>query len=127
MNHRSAQHLLLALLLAAPASTLAQPRENSPNQFGDRQAGQWGDPAQGYFGNPAVGAFDNKQLTEPPPNTRPLGKVYAGEAPAQSPYVTLPSPVETKAAAKPEAAAPAAGNKAARKPRRKKNTEPSRS
>jgi len=69
----------------------AQPGDNSPNQFGDRQSGQWGDPGQGYFGNPAVGEFDRSQIKEPPPGTRPLGRVSNGKAPV-SPYISLPAP-----------------------------------
>lgn len=82
---------LLGLGFAATVS--AQPGNNSPNQFGDRQSGQWGDPGQGYFGNPSVGEFDRSQMKEPPPGTRPLGRVSNGKAPI-SPYISLPPPAD---------------------------------
>mgnify|MGYP001030138316 FL=1 len=81
------------LLLSVAGAAGAQPGNNSPNQFGDRQSGQWGDPGQGYFGNPSVGEFDRSQLKEPPPGTRPLGRVSNGKAPI-SPYISLPPPAD---------------------------------
>ena len=81
------------LLLGLAGAAGAQPGNNSPNQFGDRQSGQWGDPGQGYFGNPSVGEFDRSQLKEPPPGTRPLGRVSNGKAPI-SPYISLPPPAD---------------------------------
>ena len=86
--------LLLAVLLVGLApECFAQPSNNSPDQFGDRQAGHWGDPGTGYFGNPAVGNFDNSVVREPAPGTKPMGKVSNGGRPSEpSPYVSLPAP-----------------------------------
>lgn len=84
---------LVLSLLASSSAALAQPGNNSPNQFGDRQSGQWGDPGQGYFGNPAAGEFDRSQLKPPPPGARPLGRVSNGKAPI-SPYISLPPPAD---------------------------------
>lgn len=85
--------LALALLGVMP-TVYAQPSNNSPNQFGDRQAGQWGDPAQGHFGNPAAGDFDKSKVLEPPPGTQPMGQVQSGRSAQDAPYVSLSTPAD---------------------------------
>ena len=97
---------LIALSAGMASPCFAQPGNNSPNQFGDRQAGHWGDPGTGHFGNPAIGNFDNSVVREPAAGTRPLGKVTNGKPNDASPYISLPAPKD--AAAEPVAASKAA-------------------
>lgn len=103
------------LAIAGMSAAVAQPADNSPNQFGDRQSGQWGDPGLGHFGNPAAGDFDKSQIRPPPPGARPLGKVYSGKPPEGSPYISLPAPTD---AAPASTAAPAAAEN--KKPAKKR-------
>ena len=86
--------LLVGLLIALVPMSFAQPGNNSPDQYGDRQTGHWGDPGTGHFGNPAVGNFDNSLVREPAPGTKPLGRVSGRKLVEGSPYVSLPAPVE---------------------------------
>ena len=120
-RHASAAAVLL-MAFAASGAALAQPGNNSPEQFGDRQTGQWGDPGAGHFGNPAVGNFDQSQMREPPSGTKALGRVYEGKRPEASPYLTLPTPAD---AAKP-VAEPAAPAKASKKPVKSGKKKPAR-
>lgn len=108
--------LFVALMIGAAPLCFAQPGNNSPDQFGDRQIGHWGDPGTGYFGNPAVGNFDNSVVREPSPGTKPMGKVNGGKPNEPSPYVSLPAPKDA-------AAQPAGSTKAVPvKPARKKSS-----
>ncbi|MDO9451994.1 MAG: hypothetical protein Q7J29_03950 [Stagnimonas sp.] len=91
----------LVVALGAVSAVVAQPANNSANQFGDRQTGHWGDPANGYFGNPAIGDFDKSMVREPPPGARPLGRVSGGKKTDGAPYITLPAPTD---AVEPESA-----------------------
>lgn len=91
----------LLLALGTVSAAVAQPANNSSNQFGDRQAGHWGDPGNGYFGNPAIGDFDKSLVREPPPGARPLGRVSSGKQANSAPYITLPAPTD---AVEPESA-----------------------
>lgn len=106
--------VLAALMIGAASQCLAQPGNNSPNQFGDRQTGHWGDPGTGHFGNPAAGNFDNSVVREPAPGTKPMGKVSNGGKPSEpSPYISLPAPKD--AAAEPAASGKATPAKPAKK------------
>lgn len=106
--------LLAALMLGVLPECFAQPGNNSPSQFGDRQTGHWGDPGTGYFGNPATGNFDNSVVREPAPGTKPLGRVSKGGKPSEpSPYISLPAPKD--AAAEPAASGKTAGAKPGKK------------
>ena len=107
--------LVLTMGLATPIH--AQPGNNSPNQFGDRQNGQWGDPGQGHFGNPAAGDFDKSQVVAPQPGAKPLGRVYNGKPREGSPYISLPAPTD---AAPEQTAIPAETKKPAKKRAKKK-------
>lgn len=120
-SHSGFKVRVAAALLSLGFATAvgAQPGNNSPNQFGDRQSGQWGDPGQGYFGNPAVGDFDRSQIKEPPPGTRPLGRVSNGKTPV-SPYISLPTPPDA-APEVPATEKPAKTKQPAKKKRAAKN------
>ncbi|MES2682549.1 MAG: hypothetical protein V4650_03450 [Pseudomonadota bacterium] len=117
---RTSAAATLLLALAASGAVLAQPGNNSPEQFGDRQTGQWGDPGAGTFGNPAAGNFDQSQMREPPPGTKALGRVSDGKRPEASPYLTLPTPAD--AATPVEPAPAAAATKKPVKSSKKKST-----
>lgn len=86
--------------------------QREAGEFGDRQAGSFGDIDPGHFGDAAEGSFrtrDYSRLQEgqtSPLEARPVGRGSARAATtparpqpaAESPYITLPQPLDPSAA-----------------------------
>lgn len=99
----------LALFCLAPATSFAQTAAAIPpasygnyqaGQFGDRQQGSFGDTDKGEFGNVASGSFREKNFSRAqeayvrPVDAHPLKATQQAKPVAESPYITLPAPVD---------------------------------
>ncbi len=111
MTHRTRCQIAVAAgLCLLSASVLAQTSAAIPpsqygdrqaGQFGDRQSGNFGDIDQGHFGNPASGEFIENNFPRHQEgqiravDARATGANNGGKAKStESPYITLPQPLD---------------------------------